>query len=115
MAKTVNVERPLKKSEFEIRFASSHARNGWRDLKATQRNSLVDAWDFLTKTPLERTSVNYRLRDTLSTLTYQGTTYERWQHKPTLKGSARIWFFVDQMNRIVYLEKVFTAHPNETK
>lgn len=34
-------------------------------------------------------------------------------HKPTLKGTARIWFYVD--GSTVYLEQVHTAHPNETK
>ena len=42
-----------------------------------------------------------------------GQSFERWQHKPTLKGSARIWFYVD--GRTVYLEAVHTSHPNETK
>jgi hypothetical protein len=42
-----------------------------------------------------------------------GNADERWQHKPTLKGTARIWFFVE--DRTVYLEQVHTSHPNETK
>lgn len=42
-----------------------------------------------------------------------GRSYERWQHKPTLKGSARIWFYIDGCT--VYLEAVHTSHPNETK
>lgn len=33
MAKDVRGERPLRKSEFMIVFASSHAQKGWRDLK----------------------------------------------------------------------------------
>ena len=107
------VPRPPKKIEYEIRFATTNARKGWQDLAATIRNPLAEAWDFLTKTPLARTATNYPLRGELATITRGDQTHERWQHKPTLKGSARIWFFVE--DRTVYLEQVHTHHPNETK
>lgn len=51
MAKNEKVERPTKKSEYELRFASVQAKRGWTDLKATTKNALVDSWDFLTRTP----------------------------------------------------------------
>lgn len=41
------------------------------------------------------------------------TSHERWQHKRTAKGAARIWFYVHE--RTVFLEQVDTSHPNETK
>ncbi len=115
MAKTSRVERPLRKSEYEIVYASTHAQKGWRDLKATIPGPLVDTWEWLTKTPLEVSPSNYRLRGELGNLTYQEKQFDRWQHKPTLKGSARIWFFVDENDRRVYLEKVLRliqkSHP----
>ena len=49
----------------------------------------------------------------LGTVQRGGQSFERWQHKPTLKGSARIWFYID--DRTVFLEAVHTIHPNETK
>lgn len=113
VAKESPVPRPAKKSEYEIKFATAAAQRGWRDLVATIRNPMVDAWDFLTRTPTEKTPTNYPLRDDLATIHRGGTTFERWQHKPTLKGAARIWFYVDR--RTVYLEQVHTSHPNQTK
>ena len=113
MAKSEKVERPTKKSEFELRFASVQAKRGWTDLKATTKNSLADAWDFLTRTPQSTTPNNYRLRGELGVVTRDGSNHERWQHKPTLKGDARIWFYV--VDHVVYLEQVHTSHPNETK
>lgn len=113
MAKSEKVERPTKKSEYEIRFASIQAKRGWIDLKATARNPLVDAWDFLTKTPQLTTPASYRLRGGLGLVTRGGTTHERWQHKPTLKGDARIWFYI--VEHVVWLEQVHTSHPHETK
>lgn len=113
MAKMSKVERPTKKSEFDICFASKNAERGWINLRATIRSPLVDTWDFLTRTPLATTQTNYRLRGVLGVITSQGNEHERWQHKPTAKGDARIWFFV--VGNIVHLEQVHTHHPNETK
>ncbi|MGV0586821.1 hypothetical protein ABQE45_24080 [Mycobacteroides chelonae] len=107
------VSRPPKKIEYEIRFATADAAKGWQDLAASIRNPLADAWDFLTRTPLLKTPTNYPLRGELGTITRGGNTHERWQHKPTQQGDARIWFFV--YKRAVYLEQVHTSHPNETK
>ncbi|GAB3042547.1 hypothetical protein GCM10027079_03420 [Sediminivirga luteola] len=42
-----------------------------------------------------------------------GREHERWQHKPTLKGDARIWFYVN--GNVVYLEQVHTSHPKQTQ
>lgn len=113
MARQERVERPIKKSEYEIRFASNSAKRGWNDLRATIRSPLSDTWDFLTRTPLAHTPTNYPLKDDLSTVVRDGIAHERWQHKPTAHGDARIWFYVE--GRVVYLEQVHTRHPNETK
>jgi hypothetical protein len=114
VAKQEKVERPTKKSEYDIVFASVGARKGWTDLKATIRAPLTDAWDFLTRTPLERTPTNYPLRGEQHGLVVRdGKTHQRWQHKPTAQGDARIWFYVE--GQTVYLEQVHTHHPNQTK
>lgn len=111
MAKAQQVPRPQKKAEYELRFATSHAREGWKDLCATQRNKMADAWDFLTRHPLERVPTNHPLKGELGTVLRDGRAFEQWQHE--LSGGARIWFYVE--DRVVHLVKVHTAHPNETK
>ncbi|WP_382304021.1 hypothetical protein [Herbiconiux sp. UC225_62] len=113
VGKDIKVDRPTKGAEYEIRFASVQAQKGWRDLLATSRNALVDAWDFLTRTPLEVTPTNYPLKGALGIVTRHGDEHERWQHKPTRQEDARIWFYV--AGRVVYLEQVHTRHPNATK
>lgn len=107
------VPRPPKRTEYEIRFATTHARKGWRDLVATIRNPMTDCWDFLTRTPLSTTPTNYQLKGELGVIERGGATYQRWQHKPTAQGTARIWFYVRE--HTVFLEQVHTCHPNETK
>ena len=107
------VARPLRKTEFEIFFASSQAEKGWRDLVATRKSDAAFAWDFLTKTPDSTTAHSYRLKAELSVTRRDGVLHDRWQLKPSLTGTARIWYFI--VERRVYLEAVHTAHPNQTK
>ncbi|MGO2053498.1 hypothetical protein ACT3UD_07145 [Glutamicibacter sp. 287] len=57
--------------------------------------------------------LNYGLKDELGMISRGETSHERWQHKRTAKGAARIWFYVHE--RTVFLEQVDTSHPNETK
>lgn len=66
------------------------AKKGWRDLCATMRGPMAETWDFLTRTPLERTPTNYPLKGELGEVTREGKRYEPWQHKPTVEGDARI-------------------------
>lgn len=113
MAKETLVPRPTKKSEYVPKYASKQAEKGWRDLVATIRNPMSQTWDFLTRTPLATTPTNYALEGSLGVITRNGRTFQRWQHKPTQKGTARVWFYVD--GSTVYLEQVHTAHPHETK
>ena len=113
MAKQARVERPTKKSEYTLQFASNQARKGWTDLVATHRNAMTETWDYLTRNPMLVSPRNYRLKGELAIVTRDGVDHERWQHKPTLHGSARVWFYVE--GQVVHLEAVHTAHPNETK
>lgn len=104
-------QRPLKRVEYSIEFASRQAEKGWQDLLATTRSAVVDAWDFLTRTPLESSVRNHTMRGELAKVVREGRAHDRWQHE--LPGGARIWFYVDEGT--VYLVDVFTAHPNQTK
>ncbi len=72
MATRHEVPRPIKKAEYTIVFGTSQAEKGWTDLKATQRNALVDAWDFLTRTPHERLPNNHPLKGDLAAVTHVG-------------------------------------------
>jgi hypothetical protein len=110
-AKSAAVPRPLKKAEFRIEFATSQAERGWSALLATTRNAVVDAWDFLTRTPQEPSTRCHQLKGELATVTHRGKTHERWQYE--LPGGARIWFYVSE--HTVHLIDVHTHHPNQTK
>lgn len=113
MTRKGQVERPTKASEYVIVFGSRQAEKGWRDLGAVIRGPLADTWDFLTRTPRQQTPTNYPLKGSLGTITREGAEHQRWQHKPTIGGDARICFYAE--DQTVVLEQVFTRHPNETK
>ena len=110
--------RPTKSNEFEILFINSAAAKGWTDLTASAKNALADAWDCLSRTPLNHSERQYKLRAGYSSVAYKGVTYDRWQYKVT--GGARIWYLVDEQasgkhRGSVLLERVSPAHPKETE
>jgi hypothetical protein len=107
------VPRPTRTNEFKIYFESAKLSKSWQDLQATQLSHLVAAWEFLTKTPLLKTTFSYPLKDVGSPLVRNGKTFERWQLKLNQTNGSRIWYFVDA--HAVFIEKIFTAHPNQTK
>ena len=117
-ARRVDVERPLKRSEHRIQFATREAEKGWQDLLATARNATVDAWDFLTRTPTLEGGRCYRLQGSLGVVIVDGQAHERWQYKPTSGG--RIWYAVvaagktEKLAGYVMLERVEPGHPNQT-
>jgi hypothetical protein len=109
--KAATVSRPRKRAEYEIRYATRQAEKGWLDLLATTRNAVVDAWDFLTRTPDQESVTNHRLKGELATMNRAGQVFDRWQHE--LPGGARIWFYIG--DQVVYLTDVHAHHPNQTK
>jgi hypothetical protein len=115
------VPRPTKASEYEIFFGNTAAERGWTDLKATAKNALADAYDYLTAHPaLYDADRCYQLRGDLGTVLINGVALPQWQYKVT--DGARIWYAVDEPGNTAKLKKpgrvvitnAVTGHPNET-
>jgi len=116
MAKTRrDVNRPTKKSEYEIRHADRSSEVGWTDLCASQRNGCADLFDRLTAEPahVDNPDKQHRLKGGLSTTTLGGVEFDQWQYE--MSKGARVWYVVDENTKTVYLTRVATGHPNETK
>lgn len=113
------VPRPRRKVEYVIVFGTNDAKKSWADLNAVARNSLVDAWEFLTTSPREPVAGRcYQLEGDFATVKRNGAAYDQWQLK--LPGGARIWYYVTAPSDgksagDVVLVRVSTHHPNETK
>lgn len=97
--------------EYTLTFGTRQAEKGWQDLLATQRNAVVDAWDYLTRTPMLRLPKNHRLKGGLSSISRDGQDHDQWRHE--LSSGARVWFYVVETK--VVLVQVHTHHPNQTK
>lgn len=113
MSRGEKVNRPARKNDYEIVFASNSASKGWSNLVATKPNQMVGVWNFLTETPLQVTLLSYPLKGSGGIVIKDGNHYVRWQIKLNPRDGARIWYFVEGTR--VYLEQVHTSHPNETK
>jgi len=113
MSKTDVAGRPLRRSEFVIRFESPKAMRGWTDVLAVRRNALVDAWEKLTQAPLVSTELCYRMTNDFAVIVRNGQSHDRWQLKLNERDGVRIWYYV--VGQTVFIEKVHTSHPNETK
>ena len=114
MAKDQAVERPTKRTEYRIVFATRQAEKGWRDHRATSLNAMVDAWDALTRDPEANSPTCHPLKDDLGTVTVAGVAHIRRQYE--LPGGARVWYYVTSGSPgVVHLVDVHTHHPNATK
>lgn len=114
VAKDVSVERPTKRTEYRIAFATQQAQKGWRDLRATKLNALTDAWDALTHDPVRNDQTCHPLKGDLADVTVAGVAHVRRQYE--LTGGARLWYYVTEgAPGTVHLLDVHTHHPNATK
>jgi hypothetical protein len=107
------VPRPYRKSDFEIFFTSPKTEKKWNDLFATRRNDLTSAWEFLTDNPTRETALFSEMDGKLATVEFEGMLYQRYQLKLSLTHGSRIWYFI--VGNHVFIDEVFTSHPNQTK
>ena len=110
-----SVQRPTKRSEYTLQHADRSCEVGWADLCASQRNVCADLFDRLADDPtqVDNPDKQHRLKGLYATETVLGVEYEQWQYE--LAKGARVWYVVDEKSKTVFLTKVATAHPNETK
>ena len=113
MSDKSRVPRPTKKSEYSIYFDSPKMFREWNILEGARLSNLTDAWDFLTRAPLQRTPLSKPMLGRFAFVTRDGIQYERWQLKLSQTSGARIWYYVSGQS--VYIEQLHTKHPNETK
>lgn len=107
------VPRPPKKIEYEIRYATADAAKGWQGPRCNDPQSASRGLGLSDANPPGQDTNQLPAARRTRHDHPRGQNPRALQHKPTLQGTARIWFFVE--DRTVYLEQVHTSHPNETK
>lgn len=100
--------------EYDVRFSSNEAANGWDQLARQAGSSLRRAYDAIRTAPRSRAlpERHHRLKGSLGTGTWKGVPAERWQYEVT--GGGRIWYLIDDSSRTVWVTFAGTGHPNAT-
>jgi hypothetical protein len=100
--------------EYDLRFASSEAADGWEELGRQAAGNLRRAFDAIRADPRARSSPerHHRLKGSLGTTVWKGARLERWQYEVT--GSGRIWYVIDDRRRIAWITYAGAGHPKTT-
>lgn len=100
--------------EYDLRFASSDAADGWEHLSCHAPGNLRRAFDKIRATPRARDDPErqHRLKGQLGTAAFKGQALERWQYEVT--SSGRIWYLIDDNRRTAWIVHAGTGHPKAT-
>jgi hypothetical protein len=101
--------------EYELRFASNQAAEGWEQLCRHASGNLRRAFDAIRADPRSRSDPerHHRLKGNLGTAVWKGDSLERWQHEVT--GGGRIWYVIDEARRTVWITSAGSGHPKATE
>jgi hypothetical protein len=105
---------PPVEGEYDLRFASSEAADGWEQLARHAAGNLRRAYDRIRADPRggDRPERQHRLKGSLGTGTFKGRPVERWQYEVT--GGGRIWYLLDDVGRTAWITYAGTGHPKAT-
>ncbi|NKQ57491.1 hypothetical protein HFP15_31970 [Amycolatopsis sp. K13G38] len=106
---------PPTANEWAIRYATTAAIAGWKELEATASGNLRRAWEAMRNNPApgSPTGRHHQLKGSLATGTHRGRVLPRWQIEVT--GGARIWYLVDEDHRTVWVQHAAVGHPKQTE
>lgn len=111
------VAQPRIGDEWEIRFGTKEAVDGWGELLAQAAGNTRRAWDTMRTNPGpgpgKPTERHHQLKGTLSTGTHRGRTLPRWQIEVTAGG--RIWYLLDDDTHTVWIQYASPKHPKATE
>lgn len=106
---------PAVGEEWEIRFATADAANGWELLCKQAPSNTREAWELLRSNPRPRqhTRRQHPLKDDLARRLHRGRELYQWQYEVT--GAGRIWYLPDEDARTVWLTLASPGHPKATE
>ena len=100
--------------EYDLRFASNQAAEGWEQLGRQAGGNLRRAFDAIRTDPRSRSAPerHHRLKGGLGTAVWKGEPLERWQYEVT--GGGRIWYVIDDARQTAWITYAGTGHPKAT-
>lgn len=87
---------PPRRGDWELRFATSAAAEGWEDLCVQAPGPTRECYDALSREPRAGAisgSRQHRLRGELAVRDFKGAMLEQWQYEVT--GAGRVWYCID--------------------
>lgn len=104
---------PSPPPEWELRFATNEAAEGWEDLCRQAPGSTKDCWQQLRTDPFRHDRRQHPLRDKLGGRTVGGQAFEQWQIEVT--GAGRVWYCPDRVSKTVWMTDASVGHPKATE
>ncbi|SFE83444.1 hypothetical protein SAMN05216251_105378 [Actinacidiphila alni] len=100
--------------EYDLRFATAEAAQGWDHLSRQAAANLRRAFDRIRAAPrsADQPERQHRLKGTLGGGSFKGRVLERRQYEVTAGG--RIWYLVDDDTRTAWITYAGTGHPKAT-
>jgi hypothetical protein len=105
---------PPVESEYDLRFASNQAADGWEQLGSQAGGNLRRACDAIRADRRSRSSPerHHRLKGSLGTTPWKGESLEQWQYEVT--GGGRVWYAIDDARRTAWITHAGSGHPKAT-
>lgn len=109
-----SVAPPVFNGEYDVKYASQEAIDGWRELGKQASGKTRWAWDEMRTNPAPQpeTSRHHRLKHDLATATHGGHDLPQWQIEVT--GGGRVWYLFDKEKKTCWLKLAKTGHPQQT-
>jgi hypothetical protein len=103
------VPRPL---PWTVKAASRSSGDGWDKLTAQYREAADRAWVAMTSDPRRTDNRQHQLKGQLASVSVAGVSLEQWQFEVLAGG--RVWYGIDDTNRILWITEATIGHPNQT-
>jgi hypothetical protein len=103
---------PPREGEWDLRYADNAAARGWEELSRAAPSALRAAWERLRSDPRSRSQRQHPLKAGLATRAIGGVPFEQWQYEVT--GAGRLWYAIDEDQRIVWVTFASVGHPRQT-
>jgi hypothetical protein len=95
-----------------VRAADRQAARGWQLLLQQAPENLDHAWVALTSHPRHVDQRQHPLKGPVAYVKIGGVSLQQWQYEVT--GGGRIWYAIDDDDRILWITQAGTGHPKRT-
>ena len=109
----VRVAPPPATGGWDFRFATNDAVKGSEQICSAAASNARTAWEQITSDPLHMDTRQHRLRGSLGDRAVNGVEMEQWQYEVTAGG--RVWYFIDDDRRTVWMTDASVDHPKATE